>query len=275
MNRRPWPIVILAFIHFCAPIGNIFLNAILAGSDLYPYFMKALSYDYLVVNGVLVVAPIVGGVAIYACKKWSLYLYFATILSVAIFSYSSYVEKMNSVSLAALLFVYFVNAVVVSYFLIPAVRSIYFDRRLRWWEVQPRYKCHFSCDWGFKSGHLNRKGQISNISEDGLFLKSKASAQDKDKIYLTLHTSAHSRLSITAHVVVHDSVEIVGFGVKFHHSGESRKRFKALIRDLEAAGMRISSKGARPEDRLTYWIRTLFKSGQGLVPHKVSKKKAS
>lgn len=268
MRRRPWPLVVLAILHFIAPIGNVIFNALIARKNVMKYLVFALSPQYLSTNWVIIIAPIVAGVAIYACKKWSFYVYLFAITALFIFSYSGYVSKAGSISLIPVIVVYLINIGVVTYFLIPAVRNVYFDRRLRWWEIQARYKCNFKCHWQPQDGGESHTGVVGNISENGLFLRGDVHPLDQQKIKVTLPFNDGVELSFNGVSILHNRSDAIGFGVKFEHSKESRKQAKQLVADLEEKGMRISSLDSRPEDSFSYWIRNLITTGRGWIPKK-------
>jgi hypothetical protein len=268
MRRRPWALVILAILHFLAPIGNVVLNAIISEKDILEYFVMAMSPEYLAANWIIVVAPLVAGAAIYACKKWSFYVYMFAITTLFVFSYAGYLSKSESIGLFPVLFVYVVNIFVVSYFLIPAVRNIYFDRRLRWWEIQARYKCQFKCVWKMPKQDSGYSGRIENISENGLFVKSDEWPQDHAEIDIVLPFDQGLVAHFKGQVILHKRADADGFGVKFIHNKETRRFAKNIIADLEEQGMRISAIDGRPEDSFTFWVRTLVTTGKGLLPNK-------
>lgn len=270
MRKRPWALVILAILHFLAPFGNVAFNAIITGKKVSSYFIYAMSPEYLAANWIMFVAPIVAGVAIYACKKWSFYIYLMALLSLFIFSYSGYMSKAGSISLVPVIFVYLVNIMVVGYFLIPAVRNVYFDRRLRWWEIQARYKCDFKCHYTDNYGK-SQAAKIGNISENGCFVKSDELPEDEAIIVIILPFNDCVEMSFEGEVIVHNRVDAIGFGVKFNHSKETRKMAKKLIADLDAKGMKISRLDSRPEDSFSYWVRTLLTTGKGFLPKKENK----
>lgn len=272
MRQRPWALVILAILHFLAPIGNIVFNAVISNQNVAGYFVHAMSPGYIMRNWVILFAPLVAGFAIYVCKKWSFYVYLVAITGLFIVSYTGYQSKAESLSLIPILLVYLVNITVVGYFLIPAVRSIYFDRRLRWWEIQPRYKCNFKCQYRIKGSQDVFEGVVGNISENGLFLKADEHPTDGTSLQIILPFNHGVMLEFDGDAIIHGRVDAVGFGVKFTHTAASKKNAKDLIADLESKGMRISTVGGRPEDSFSYWIRTLISTGKGLVPSKEKNK---
>ncbi len=269
MRRRPWSLILLAILHFLAPIGNIIFNALIVNRNVFDYLVYALSPEYLIRNWVIVVAPIIAGYSIYACKKWSFYVYLFSITALFVFSYTGYLSKAESISLFPIIAVYVVNIIVVSYFLIPAVRNIYFDRRMRWWEIQPRYKCNFKCTWSQVGRDTPVEGEVGNISENGLFVKSNEMPSDNSEIQIHLPTtSTQAQEGFRGEAIIHNRSDAVGFGVKFVHTKESKALAKEIVQDLEKKGMRISTLDGRPEDSFSYWLRTLLTTGKGLVPKK-------
>ena len=272
MRRRPWALIILAVLHFLAPIGNVIFNALITGREVLSYLVYALSPEYFSTNWVILLAPIVAGIAVYACKRWSFFVYLLAITSLFIFSYSGYQSKAGAITFIPVLLVYLVNVAVVSYFLLPAVRSVYFDRRMRWWEIQARYKCDLKCEWSLSTESKVTAGRVGNISRNGLFLRADEMPPDQSEVSILLPFNDGNDLQVRGDAIIHNRVDAVGFGVKFNHTKESRSKVNQLIDDLEARGMRISTLDGRPEDSFSYWLRTLLTTGKGLIPKKENTK---
>lgn len=263
MRRRPWALVLLAFLHIIAPIGNIVFNALITNKDVFQYLVFAMSPQYLEMNWPIIVGPIAAGVAIYACKKWSFYVYIAIISYMFVFSYSGYQSKAESLSLLPVLLVYLINISVVAYFLIPAVRNVYFDRRMRWWEVQARYKCNIPAQWWNEGDSAKYSGVIGNLSENGLFLKSDETPGDQVNVVVSVDGKD---VEVKGKTIIHKSIEALGFGVQFEHSKESKKMIRSIVENLEQHGERSNPIVIRPEDSFSFWVRTLVTTGKGLLP---------
>jgi hypothetical protein len=268
MSRRPWSLIVLAFLHFLAPIGNIIFNAVINNKDILSYLLSSFSLAYFSQNWVIIVAPIVSGIAIYACKKWSFYVYLLSSASLFIFSYQAYVSKASSIGVFPVLLVFFINIVIVVYFLIPAVRNIYFDKRMRWWEIKPRYQSDFKAQWNFEDDTVIHPGVISNISVNGLFLKSEIMPRDQDMIHIKVPFNKEVDIEFFGQVIFHKKASKIGFGVEFAHSKESKEKATEITQFLEEKGMRIRSLDIKPEDSFSFWIRTLLTTGKGLIPVK-------
>lgn len=266
MRRRPWSLVLLAFFHFLAPLGNIIFNAVVAEKDVSEYFHMAMSTAYLGKNWPMLIMPIIAGAAIYACKRWSFYVYLVSITLLFAFSTFGYVSKDGSISIYAALFAYLVNISIVVYILIPAVRNIYFDRRMRWWEARPRYECDYKAQWHFEDDSVVHPGEIGNISINGLFLKSPIMPKEQDLVDIKIPFDNGKMVDIVGKVIFHRDAKRFGFGVQFQLNKESKAQVNELIAQLEAQGKRSTHLQPRPEDSLTYWVRTLLTTGKGLIP---------
>lgn len=267
MRRRPWSLVILAFFHILAPIGNIIFNAIITNHKVLDYLALATTNAYLSKNWPVIVFPLIAGVSIYACKRWSFYVYLVSITILFAFSYGGFLSKSESISLFHLILVYLINVAVVVYFLIPAVRSIYFDRRMRWWEIKPRYTCDFPAEWQFDDNDVVMPGEIGNISINGLFIKSEILPKDDHMVTIRIPQKDGIGGSFYGQVILHNTAKKIGFGVKFHHDKESKQLAEQITGFLDSNGMRITTLDIRPEDSFTYWARTLITTGKGLLPN--------
>ena len=266
MRRRPWALVILAIFHFFAPIGNIVFNAIISKRDLGEYFIMAMSPQYIEKNWIMLLMPLIAGAAIYACKKWSFYVYMVAITVLFGFSYIGYMSKVDELSIVWAIFAYLINISIVIYFLIPAVRNVYFDRRMRWWEIQPRYECDYKAEWKFEDDFIMHPGEIGNISVNGLFLKSPIMPKEQDIIQITIPFDNQKTGQFKGKVIFHGDAKTFGFGVQFEHTKESKQVAQDVAAFLEKQGKQSNRIQLRPEDSLSFWVRTLVTTGRGLVP---------
>ena len=263
MNRRPWPIVLLAFFHLLAPIVNIALNAMYSHKSVLSHFAIALSWPYLVTNWGTILIPVLCAWAIYSCKRWSFYLYFALLGVLFYLNYQGYMSKSDSFSLVPLFIVYTINLLVVTYFLVPAVRNIYFNPRLRWWEQNSRYSSNFSCT--FEINGKKYPGHISNLSLGGLFIKTDDYPADYAYL-LTTFEEDNNTYSFRGRAILHYHQEKVGFGVEFIHTPQSFVQAKKICSHLETQGNLIERDSKNQEDSLWGWAKKAFTSGKGFFP---------
>jgi hypothetical protein len=263
MKRRPWPIVILAILHGLAPIGNLFLNASLRNFAIGPYFLSHFLHENLLSSLIFFGLPPLAGVAIYACKKWSLVTYFVIMTAILIFASISFVQHTGPESLVPILIFYFFNFALVGYFLLPAVRDLYLDPQLRWWESAPRFFCDYTADYSHQG--LLATGQASNISETGVFIRS--GQIPRDRIWLDIVVKENNlKRNFSGQVLHHHRQDQVGFALRFEHTPESRQAIREIITDLRLRGCMMPHSQILPEDTFKAWCARLLRTGKGVVP---------
>lgn len=263
MRRKPWPIIVLAILHIFAPIGNLYFNAYRIGvsaSYLWNYWIYILPKYHLLIN---VFFPAIGGVLIYICRKWSYWTYIMTISVIFAVSMADLLFMQSHLTFAnvAMRCVSFLaNILIVSYVVVPSIRKIYLDPRLRWWEAAPRYM--FVNDVAIN----NSTGMTINISEGGLFLTSKQKLEESDELKLSW-THYDQNYSVAGKVVYKSPrTSSEGYGVKFDHTPESKKALKKLIKVLHTEKQIEASRLPKPEDSFAAWLTGLVKTGKGLFP---------
>lgn len=269
MKQRPWPIVILAALHLIAPLGNFFFNYYYSPNSLWDFLKLFFYYKNLVVTFVILILPMLAGLAIYACKKWSYIVYVLIMLTMFGFSTFSWLTMSNPMSLGLYILITVLNIGIVSYFLIPAVRDVYFDPRLRWWEAKPRYK--FDQTAKAIINNLSFEGQIKNISEGGLFLKLESTPNDGDEIKIEFESRGQS-ITVSGLVIVHEKIKELGFAVKFNHTSESLTQIKKLIKALDQEGLLLENRLPGPEDSFQFWMKKITKDKSALIPTIQNKK---
>jgi hypothetical protein len=257
MKQRPWPIILLSLFHVIAPIGNIVMNAFISGVDLRFFIRVLLAPENLTTLLVFTLVPLIGAVLIYICKRWSYYLYIALMMIPFGYSLHSYFSSATIMMTVALVFFYIVNMLVVGYFLLPAVRRLYFDPRLRWWETKPRYQADFQC-------HVDFQGQqhwveIKNISEGGAFLEAPSDFAEGSELKLFFKDS-QGVLQLNGFIVYKRRQAPMGYGFKFDKASSRQPRLKELIQKLRNDGALIQGRVPGPEDTFVGWIRSLFPS---------------
>jgi hypothetical protein len=268
MERKPWPIVILAVLHFLEPIAKILFYTTLWHMPI-PRFLSFMIHHTTTPELLLFLAAFpVGGVCIIAVKKWSFYGYLA-IQALTLFGHIHYhliAPQAFPISLIAGMTA--LNLIVVGYFLLPAVRLAYMDPKVRWWEAKPRYLVDFVGK--ALQGHRSTDLKVSNISEGGLFVTV------ANKV-ATLESSEPVQVEFD---FLGTPYSLVG-QIRHHSSGATEARYGVQFAELTPgvqAGLRKSmrklrrlkyKRQGRSEDAMVSfkkWIRILFTTGRGLLP---------
>lgn len=269
MKKRPWPIVILALLHILAAPGNIILNAFISDVSISQKLQEYLAPEYRNMAIFYILAPIVAGVCIYICKKWSFWVYVLTLFLISLSSYYGYTTKSGSVSISLLVAVLIVDIFIVSYFFLPAVRAVYFDPRLRWWESSPRYKVSSPATWN--TSDINYSAEISNFSLGGLFLKSETYPKDDEKVHILFEYDGVD-YDFIGNAIIHSQQNSMGFGVKFNQNSHTAKVASELVKKLDSKGLLIRDRLADSNDSLKNWSKQVLTTGKGLIPDVKNKK---
>lgn len=257
MKQRPWPIIILAVCHVIAPVGNILFNAFLTKIPLSVYFRALMLSENRATLLVFTVVPILGAFLIYLCKKWSYIAYVALMIIPVTYSVIEYSKNSTMAMGIGLALFFVINFLVVGYFMKPAVRRLYFDPRMRWWETKPRYKADFQCQVDYQN--KQHWVEIKNISEGGAFLETNSDFNEGDvlKIYFK---DAAGVLALDGEVVYRRNAQPIGYGFKFDKNSSREPRLKDLIKKLSTEGALIDSRMPGPEDTFVGWIKSTFKT---------------
>lgn len=269
MRSRPWPIVILALLFCFAPLLNAFFSAWLEGLSVLGY-LNVFLYEasWLEMFDFFVLFP-AAGVAIYLCKRWSYFI----VLAVATLNVCSNYDTWRTYPkyFPGWLFVTVVilAAIVVGYFLLPAVKIVYMDPRLRWWESKPRYLV--SGESVLRFGDREERARVTDISEGGVFVATQAELQRDTVVSLECSIAGES-IDVNAKIVYRRGGEMPGYGVQFvSPSSDEKKAIRKLIKILEQRGAPVRTPFDWKKD-LREWFHTLLHTGRGLIPRTDAKK---
>lgn len=264
MKRKPWALIVIALLHILSPIGNIIINSHLAHVSIAVYIKALFAPEELYRTFIFLFIPVIGGFLIYVCKKWSYYLYLALMTIPFIYSYYSWQSQPNQNLGVYLILFYLINLLVVGYFVLPQVRLVYFDPRLRWWETKPRYKTEFETQikWVDKSS----KGEIKNISEGGIFVQTDLLINVNGRVSLTFNYNNVVHSFSGEVVYINKNSTPIGYGISLNLNETETFALKKLIRDLSEQGTLITSRIPTDEDSFMFWLKRVISFKKGLLP---------
>jgi len=258
MRQKPWPVIILAMFYFLSPVATVFFSAysekVSALAYMQSMFQTGTLTDWILVFGVTPLA----GFCIWICRKWSYFLYLLLLTFLVLHNFSEWQQHRDTLTFAGILAMNLFNLVIVSYFLVPQVRTTYWDRRVRWWESKPRFNITEACRISNSTG--KHAGQITNISEGGAFIICKDPLNIGDNV--RLRTKVLGQPIIATGQIVHQFRGSSGFGICFAHNDATARRLQSVTKGLaaQAAGNQSRLHG------LIQWGKTLFRTGKGLFP---------
>lgn len=268
MSKKPWAIYVLAILQFAAPVVSLVMNAALSDISIGRYLQILMSEPPAELFGYFGV-PVLAGLAIWSVRLWSFPVFIGALGFGAYSNFMEWKAYPDAIPAWLLATVYVFNIAMVTYFLIPQVRRVYFDRRVRWWQTVPRYTLEFDA-------LCSREGkeipiQVKNLSMGGIFFASDSQFHTGD--HLTFRFSLFSQPYEFRGEVVHLMEGKTGYGVRFNHTRETAKLIKRLAGGLDA--LRVPR---RPEystlerhvgrsKEVAHEIVHFLRTGEGLIPH--------
>lgn len=262
MRYRPWPIVILALCHFLAPLGNGILSAFLEGVPVMRYFPLLVQTKPVWVLVDFFLMPPLAGWAIYKCRKWSYPVFLGGAALTILANFMTWKQHPRLFSFPMFLATVALDIAFVTYFLLPSVRAVYLDPRLRWWESKARFlvrlKGRVTID-----GHSDRC-TITDISEGGVFIRTSADLALGTVTGISFHYFGRI-FSAQGRIVYGSESPRAGYGVQFIHTRQSRKAVRRLTKALRISGVRTRNPSDWRND-FARWARTFLTTGKGWRP---------
>lgn len=262
MRRRPWPIVILAaFQTILEPINNLFLNAWFSHISPKVYLAYFIENRQWLSLFYLFVLPPIMGIAAYAMKKWSYYVFVAGATWMLFHNFG--LVREGNIPLSYAIAIYIGNVGFVSYFLLPRVNAPYMNPRLRWWESKPR----FLVDWPCRvSGSISCR--VQDFSEGGVFVTSAEAIAMDQVIEIRMSTMSDEIVTLKAKPVFSRPVQSgLGYGLQFVELDKTlTKRLSNLSKELKRSG--TSARNGKDDSWTAFksWAVRLATTGQGLLP---------
>jgi len=166
-----------------------------------------------------------------------------------------------------MIYVTLLQIVLVTYFLLPAVRTPFFNPRVRWWETKPRYELRLPVGLRKDPQAAWLQSMILNLSEGGCFLEASDRLENGDTFDIAIDVFTQ-KFEVKGKVV--HAREIAGgqrcYGIQFLHQAGSAERFRNLVAGLERIGFRDRTRPATLWASFSQWFSTLLRSGKGLTP---------
>lgn len=267
MSKRHWVIPVLAVVQWLLPVASIFLFAAVSELTLMQCLETQFSAPWAEQFRFFGI-PFLAGAAIWAVRIWSYPVFLGCLAFSAYYGFLNWRQYPDAIPLWLLVTLYSFDLLVVSYFLIPQVRAMYFNKRLRWWQSLPRYS--FEVEASCKSAERNVSVRLENISMGGAFIAGEKVLQPADRVQLNFHLFGHD-YSLFGEVVYFQP-ERSGFGIKFDHTRHSVREVRRIVRALHK--MKVPR---RPEytSLETFFVRAaevtrelfqFLKTGRGVVP---------
>ncbi len=265
MIRRPWPIVIMAFIHaLIIPIFYHLLSSYMFSLSIYEYHQQlAETGAYYAVISRFILLP-VAGAAIYITKRWSYYVFISIMIIVVLCNIIEHNAHPTNASFAIFLIITCINIACVSYFFVPSVSRVYYDKNVRWWEQKQRYKVNTQATIKTDNNETT-DCTIENISLTGARLDTNQKKLNSSETMVLQFKDEDFEFNINFDVV-HTYQEKLG--VRFFHDSGSKSSMKKYIKYLIKSGAEPRTNIPPWYESLLEWLKNLITKGEGLTPDK-------
>jgi hypothetical protein len=263
VKTRPWPLILLALAQILAPLPNILVGAWVTRMAPGVYVSELLrASSWLQLADFFLLLPI-AGVAVFMVRAWSYPVFVGIMGWIGWTNYLTWRQHPHVVNLGLLVGAYLVNAALVGYFLLPAVRAAYFNPRLRWWESKPRYLLNLP---GRLDAHNDtRSCMLVNLSEGGAFIEAMSGLEPGQVLKLSFEC-LEQRFELHGRIVHQATHPGRGYGVQFILDREQRKQLKGAVRAFERLGTPRRPEKRRWTASFVEWVQVLFRTGKGWVP---------
>ncbi len=277
MVRKPWAIIILTSIFILIPIGNIITSYIVSPYKVslndFLYSLFAFKVNRLALLE-LIIPSLIAAYATYSVKKWSyivLGLFVMWVFCSGAYDLYSHYGQVNFVQI---FFIFVVPTLfslgVTLYFFIPAVKTTYFDPKVRWWEAKPRYITELEAK--IVTSEVQEICKVTNLSEGGAFLETNIDFTQDQEFELIILTPEQS-IEVQSKIVFRKGSEHA-YGVQFLSENKgSLNNIKKLIAQLKKDGAKLSRPLPLWDKDLKEWAVKVIKTGKGLTPEIPSKYK--
>lgn len=270
MLRKPWPIIIISIIFLMLPVSNIITTYIVIPNKV-SFYDYVLSLFLLPSNRLslieLVVPGLIAGVATFSVKKWSyivlLLFVFWTVISGSMELYKYY-GQLNAIQILFVFVTPLIFSIVVAlYFMIPTVKTTYFNKRIRWWEAKPRYQTDIDAEIRAENNDIT--GKITNLSVGGVFLEVDK-ALNIDELFRIKFKYEDYKIDVNAKVVFKKGNDNA-YGIKFENPDpESRKNLKNIIKAFKTNKVELCRPIPLWDEDLKKWFFNFLKTGKGITP---------
>ncbi len=202
--------------------------------------------------------------AIFSIRKWS-YPVFLTVALVDLYlNFQTWRLFPNILTVPLLVVLTLCNIAFVSYFLLNAVRAPYFNPRVRWWEVKPRFLVNFTAR--IRGPVSKQKCLVIDISEGGIFVKTNLEFALGDTVKVEL-AFLNRIIEVQGKVVHCGKARIKGYGIQFYENDKATMNsIGKVIEAIEAMGFATRAQKPTMLGDFKRWVKALLKTGRGWVP---------
>jgi hypothetical protein len=257
MNRRPWPIILLAILQFISPLIYLGIASIFYDLSLADTTREILTLSPGLRKFEIFVLPIILGVLILITRKVG---YLVVIFGSVYLMVRCILEFLASNQTDPLFPVVFTNlicAVVLAYFMRAKTREVYFNPRVRWWETDPRYVVNIPASVT-RIGASGASAKLENLANGGAGVRTSATGFLPEEV-VNLSFSHNGTNYVLKSRIVWQNLDAGGqryLGVQWTDDTDNseRSKLRRLVRDLRAKGTPITRQVPPWWEDLKSWV---------------------
>lgn len=139
MNRRPWPIVLLAILQFVSPLIYVWVASLYYGMSVPDTAKEIFVLSSWPRTIEIFFLPPILGLLIYSARRPAYYVVILGAVYLVVRSIFTFFDSNETDPIFPLVVTNVLSLFLLAYFARKPTRTIYFDPTVRWWETDPRY----------------------------------------------------------------------------------------------------------------------------------------
>ncbi len=245
MNRRPWPIVLLAVLQFLSPLFYIITAAIYFGLTPGDAGKEVIALSTDLRKFEIFILPLILGVLIFLTRRTGYYLAIVGSIYLIIRSIIEFSASNQTDPVFPMIIMNVLSVAVLIYLLLPKTRNIYLNRRVRWWETDPRYLVTLPASVT-RIGASPMKAEVVNLAAGGAGIETLETGFLKDEVigleFQSEGTVYHMKSKIAWEKPTGTGKQYLGLAWADDNTNPNHSKIRRLVRTLKSKGTQTSRK---------------------------------
>lgn len=237
MNRRPWPIVVLAVLQFITPLLYLLFASGFYGTSISTVADELNALATPLRKFEIFILPLVIGVLILLMKRVGYYIAVVGCVYGIVSGVLAFIDSQQTDPVLPLVVSNLVCAAALAYLARPKSRNLFFNPRLRWWETDPRFIVDLPASIT-RVGGSPTKALLQNIANGGAGLEASTSGFLKGEAvsveFQSEGTVYHLKSTIVWEKSTDSAKQFLGIQWTAESSNSERSKVRRLIRALRA-----------------------------------------